>query len=70
MRELGQVGCTVQISAVDETARPRVNRGDGVSGRGLALLVHAVVTRHGAVRRLGLHGLAVRAHQHRSHHAQ
>ncbi len=36
----------------------------------LALLVLAVVARHGAVRGLGLDGLAVRRHQHRGHQAE
>ena len=53
-----------------EAARPGEDRGDRV-GRGLlALLVLAIVARHGAVRGFRLHGLAVRRHQHRGHQAE
>ena len=53
-----------------ETACPGKDRGHGV-GRGLAaLLVLAVVARNGAVRGLGLAGLAVRRHEHGGHEAE
>src|SRR5699024_9404439 len=53
-----------------ESARPREDRRDRVRRRRLALLVLAVVTRHRAVRGLGLDGLAVWRHEDRRHEAE
>ena len=50
--------------------RPGVDRGDRVGRGRLALLVLAVVPGDGAVRGLGLDGLAVGRHQHRGHQAE
>lgn len=68
--EAFQLRGAIELGAVDEAPRPGVDGRDGVGGGGFPLLVHAVVARHGAVRRLRLHGAPVRAHQHRRHHAE
>lgn len=65
-----KLGRVVQLGAVQEPPCPGVDGRHGVGGGGLALLVHAVVARHSAVRRLRLHRAPVGAHQHRRHHAQ
>ena len=57
--ELDHVGGVVQLAAMLQAARPREDRGDRVGGGGLALLVLPVVAGDGAVRGLGLDGLAV-----------
>src|SRR6266446_1764382 len=58
--EFCQFLVVVELGAMRQSLRPCEDRGDGV-GRGLlALLMLAVMTRHRAVRGLGLHGLAVR----------
>src|SRR6185503_1437685 len=65
--ELRQGGVVVELGAVREPTRPGEDRGDRV-GRGLlALLMLAVVARHGAMRGFRLDDPAVRRHQHRGH---
>ena len=68
--ELDHLGGVVQLAAVLEAPGPREDRRDRVRRRGLALLVLAIVPGDGAVRGLGLDGLAVRRQQHRRHQAQ
>mgnify|MGYP007132323313 CR=1 FL=1 len=73
LQRLGEVtdfGRAVQIGAVLKAAGPREDGCDWVGGGLLALLPAAVVTGHGAVRRFGLDGLAVRGHEHGGHEAQ
>src|SRR5262249_26888620 len=66
-REFRELGVVVELGAVREPARPGIDRGDRIGGRLLALLVLAIMPRHRAVGRLGLHHLAVWRHQHRRH---
>ena len=61
---------SVQIRAVQQAARPRKDRRDGVRRRLTALLVFAVVARDGAVRGLALDRPAVRRDELRGHHAE
>ena len=61
---------TVQLSPLDQSPRPGEDRGDGVGGRLIAFLVLAVVPGDGAVRGLGLEGLAVGGDEDRGHQAQ
>src|SRR3546814_16246759 len=56
-----------EFAAILEPAGPGEDRRDRVGRSRLALLVHPVMARDGAVRRLGLDRLAVRRHQHRGH---
>src|SRR3546814_14716292 len=65
--ELGHVGGAVEFAAILGPAGPGEDRRDRVGRSRLALLVHPVMARDGAVRRLGLDRLAVRRHQHRGH---
>ena len=65
--ERRHVGRAVHPPAVCEPARPREDRRDRVGGGRLALLVLAEVAGDGAVRGLGLDGLAVGRHQHARH---
>lgn len=65
--ELAEASVAIELGAVGEATRPGKDGGDGVGGGLLALLVHAVVARDGAVGGLGLDGLAVRRDQHRGH---
>jgi hypothetical protein len=68
--ELRQRSVVVELGAMREAAGPGEDRGDRV-GRGLlALLVLAVVARHGAVGGFGFDRLAVGRHQHRGHQAE
>ena len=53
-----------------QAAGPGVDRRDRIRAGRLALLVQAVVPRHGAVRRFGFDRLAVRRHQHGGHQAE
>ena len=66
----GEFRRPVELGAVLQASRPREDGGDGVGGGGVALLVLPVVPGDGAVRSLGLDGLAVGAHQHGGHQAQ
>ena len=53
-----------------ETSRPGEDASDWVRARRVALLVLAVVPRHGTVRRLSLDRLAVGTHEHARHQAK
>jgi hypothetical protein len=55
----GDLGRVVELAAILQALRPGEDRRDRVGRGRLALLVLAVVARHGAVRGLGLDGLAV-----------
>ena len=68
--ERGDLGRPVQLAAVGQAPGPGEDRGDRVGRGRLALLVLAVVPGDGAVRGLGLDGLAVRGHQHAGHQAE
>jgi hypothetical protein len=57
----------VQLSALHKTARPGEDRGDGVCGRLVALLVLAVMTSDGAVCGFRLKGLAIGCDEDGSH---
>src|SRR5690606_40354651 len=70
LREADDLGGVVQLAAVLEAAGPGEDRRDRVGRGRLALLVLAVVPGDGAVRGLGLTGLAVRGQQHRGHQAE
>ena len=65
--EAEQLVIAVELGAVLQGAAPGKDRRSGVGRGGAALLMLAEVARHGAVRRLGQHGLAVRRHQHARH---
>ena len=65
-----QLAVGVELGPVRQPARPREDRRHRVGRRRVALLVLAPVARDGPVRRLGLHGLPVRRHEHRGHQAE
>src|SRR5215212_6869457 len=68
--ERADVGRVVHAAAVLQRARPGEDRRDRVRRRRLALLVLAEVAGDGAVRGLGLDGLAVGRHQDGGHEPQ
>ncbi|CAB4905327.1 unannotated protein [freshwater metagenome] len=53
-----------------QAASPRKDRRNRIGRGGVALLVLAVVTGHGAVSCFGLDGLPVGSHQHGTHQAE
>ncbi len=66
----GQLWGVVQLGTVLQAAGPGEDGCHRVGGGLVALLVLSVVPGHCAVRRLGLDGLAVGAHQHGGHEAE
>ncbi len=65
-----EVVVAVELAAVLETARPCENARHRIGARLAALLMLAIVTRHGAMGRLGLDRLAVGTHEHRGHETE
>ena len=68
--ERDHLGRLVELTAILEALGPGEDRRDRVGRGRLALLVHAIVARDGAVRGFGFHRLSVRSHQDRSHETQ
>lgn len=65
-----KLGSLVKLAALNETAGPGEDGGNGVGRRLVALLMLAVVTRDGAVSSLGLKGLAIGGDENRSHETE
>ncbi len=70
LRKLDNVRGVIDLAAVLEPSRPRIDGGDGIGRRWFPLLMHAVVASDGTVGCFRLNRLAIGRSQDRSHQAE